>query len=278
MDTREKSVIDKAVTELQIPPQPELLVKIDQLLSQSEPDVSAVASLIAKDVAVSASVLKIINSPLYNLTNHVVNIRQAALYLGIDGLVTLVKGLLLKQSFLHEHCCLSLGRFWDTADEVARTAIKISLELRLNIPQDYLYALALFHDAGIPVIASTFSDYKQTLIDANLSHTENIIDIENRYYGTNHANIGHLMASSWNLPKVLCDVILKHHDQTFWLEKLDAEEAKLNAVFQLAEAFVHKLRRGVEPVDWSIAKVYVLAILKIDEQELAEFRQQLMST
>lgn len=277
MNTPEKSVINKVVAELQIPPQPQLLVEIDELLSQSEPDITAVSNLIAKDVATSASVLRIINSPLYNLKKNVVNIRQATLYIGINGLVTLVKGMLLKQSFLQEHCCLSLGRFWDTADEVAHTAIKISQQLKLNIPQDYLYVLGLFHDAGIPVIASTFSDYKQTLIDANNSRTENIIDFENRYYGTNHANIGSIMADSWNLPKVLCRVILRHHNQDFWLDKLGTEEAVFNAIFQLAEAFVHKEKRGAEPFDWFIAKTYVLPILDIEEQALAGFRELVMS-
>lgn len=277
MNTPEKLVINKVVAELQIPPQPQLLVEIDELLRQSEPDVNAVSNLIAKDVATSASVLRIINSPLYNLKNNVVNIRQATLYIGIDGLVTLVKGMLLKQSFLQEHCCLSLGRFWDTADEVAHTAINISQQLNFDIPQDYLYVLGLFHDAGIPVIASTFSDYKQTLIDANNSRMENIIDIENRYYGTNHANIGSIMAQSWNLPKLLCRVILHHHNQDFWLDKLTSEEAKLNATFQLAEAFVHKERRGTEPYDWFIAKHYVLPILNLEDKTLAEFRESVMS-
>lgn len=277
MNTPEKLVIDKAVADLQIPPKPELLVEIDELLCQTEPDITAIANLIAKDVATSASVLKIINSPLYNLKNNIVNIRQATLYMGINGLVTLVKGLLLKQSFLQQHCCLSLGRFWDTADEVARTAIKISQELQLNIPQDYLYVLGLFHDVGIPVIASTFSDYKQTLIDSNHTHTESIIDLENHYYGTNHANIGCIMAVSWNLPKQLCNVILRHHDQDFWLTQEDSEDAKLNAVFQLAETFVHKSRRGGDSEDWGLAQIYVLTTLKINEKALIDLRKLIMS-
>lgn len=278
MNTPEKSVINKAVADLQIPPQPELLIKLDQLLSQTEPDITAIANLIAKDVATSASILGIINSPLYNLSNNVVNIRQATLYMGINGLVTLVKGLLLKQAFLQQHCCLSLGRFWDTADEVARTAIKISQALQLNIPEDYLYVLGLFHDAGIPVIASTFSDYKQTLIDANQSHTVSIVDMENHNYGTNHANIGSILAARWNLPKPLCNVILRHHDQEFWLNKPDSEEVQLNSVFQLAEAFVHKSRRGQESTDWRKAQVYVFDVLNINEKVVVALRKQVMST
>ena len=266
------SIISQAVNDLQIPPQPKLLDRIDILLRQDEPDINRVADLITKDVAISASVLKIINSPLYNLKQTVVSIRQATLYIGLDGLVTLVKGMLLKQAFLQSHCSLSLGRFWDTAEEVARAAININKELRLSLPNDYLYALGLFHDAGIPVFASTFSDYKQTLMDANSSSFESILDIENRRYGTNHANIGYLMGHSWNLPEVICEIIAKHHDQGFWRDQSDSELAKLNSVFQLAEFSVHKSRRGFDSLDWLVAKDYVLPTLDIASDELEEFR------
>jgi len=277
MNTPDKSTINKAVDDIQIPPQPELLVKIDNLLQQEEPDITLVANLIAKDVATSAAILKIINSPLFNLQKEVLNIRQASLYMGINGLVTLVKGMLLKQSFLQAHCCLSLGRFWDTADEVARTSIKINQQLNLQLAKDYLYVLGLFHDTGIPAFASTFSDYKQTLIDANNSTSESIVDIELRRYGTDHSNIGSTMARSWNLPEVICDVIHYHHDHAHWLSNVEADEAKLNAVFQLAESFVHKSRRGADSLDWLKAKPYVLAELGIQEDDLVEFRDKVLA-
>lgn len=272
METPVDSLINKAVDDLHIPPQPKLLDRVDVLLRQDEPDIARVANLIAKDVATSASVLRIINSPLYSLQKNIVNIRQAALYLGINGLLTLVKGMLLRQAFLQEHCCLSLGRFWDTADEVARVAITINRELGLLLPQDNLYALGLFHDAGIPAIASTFSDYKQTLMDANRSHCETIIDIENRRYGTNHTNVSYLMAKSWHLPDTLCTIILKHHDHLFWLSQRESTETKLNTVFQLAEYFVQKARRGVVANDWQVAQEYVLPNLNLRQDELAEFQ------
>ncbi len=270
MNTSDRSKIKQVVDDLQIPPQPEILVKINNLLQQEQPDINRIANLISKDVATSASVLKLINSPWFNLQKEVLNLRQAALYIGVNGLVTLVKAMLLKQAFLQEHCCLALGRFWDTADEVAQTAIEINQHLDLMLPKDDLFILSLFHDAGIPVIASTFSDYKQTLIDANNSVTELITDIELRRYGTHHANIGNIMARSWNLPAHICFVILKHHDHEYWFSSTDRQQAKLNAVFQLAESIVQKARRGKESIDWLYAKEYVKIELNLTEQELLE--------
>lgn len=57
--------LSAAVSGFQVPVKPEVLSSIDRLMTKEEPDIQEIASLISSDVGLSASILKIINSPLY---------------------------------------------------------------------------------------------------------------------------------------------------------------------------------------------------------------------
>ncbi|WP_425281503.1 HDOD domain-containing protein [Pseudoalteromonas xiamenensis] len=65
-----------------IPPKPELLTALQHELAQAAPELNQVAKLIANDVATSAAVLKVINSPCYGLARTITDIRQAVMFLG----------------------------------------------------------------------------------------------------------------------------------------------------------------------------------------------------
>lgn len=251
--------IDRNIYDIQIPPRPDLLVKLDNLLKQQPVDIDRLANLVSRDVAVTAAVLKIVNSPLFNLKREIINVRQATLYVGVNGLVTLVRAFSLRQVFLQDNCCLSLGRFWDTADEIARVAININKIYQLELSNDHLYALGLFHDIGLPIFASMYSDYKETLMEANRSAVKVVTDLEVSRYGTDHAKIGQLMAQKWHLPQCICNVIGQHHQHG--ARTLTAKELRYYAVFQLAEAIVHQTNRGKESLDWCQSKDEILAVL-----------------
>jgi HD-like signal output (HDOD) protein len=267
--------IEGALRDIEIPAKPQLLVDIDNLLNEEEPDIARISSLIVKDVAISAAVLKVINSPLFGLKKKVLNIKQAALYIGINGIVSLVKGMLLKQAFRQEQCTLNLGRFWDTADEVADIAVKINQACELGLPPDELYVLGLFHDIGLAVFASTYLDYKSTLEEANRSYAKSLVELELDRYGLDHSELGQILAKLWNLPDLIGDVIKHHHHHIFWQQNDDERMSKLNAVLQLSDSLVHKFRRGKSSYDWLYAKEYVQIVLGLSDEKVAELQVSL---
>ena len=276
MDTIDKEQVNHIIDDIQIPPQPKLLQQIDDILNDVEPCLTEAANLIARDVAISASVLKIINSPFYGLQKPVVSIRQAALYIGLNGLVSIVKVLLLKQAFLQELCSISLVRFWNTSENVAETNIKLNRILDTHIQNDYLYVLGLFHDIGLPIFASTYSDYQKTLDDSYNSINELLIDIETRRYGMSHAEIGKVLASTWSLPESIINVLYHHHDHEYWLTSENKLENKLNALFQLSENMCNRVARGSDTIDWLHAKPFVLKTLNLEVEQLQSIQDQVM--
>jgi HD-like signal output (HDOD) protein len=258
-----------------IPPQPEVLAELQSLAKQESPELSQVAETVSKDVGVSSTVLKVINSPAYGLSRTVTDIKQAVMFLGLDSIFTLVRGLKLKEAFNQEKSCINLGRFWDSATEIANVAMYLGNRIKSKVPIENLYTLGLFHDAGIPAMAVNYKDYVRVLAYVNKNYDVHIIDIEEAKYKTNHAVIGYYLATNWHLPKELCQLILCHHELDY-LNNIDGSISQLSfAVLKMAENIVHSERRFIAAPDWVHVKEQVLNALGMTEDDYRDVKEDI---
>ena len=60
-----------AVSSFQVPAKPQILIDIQKLMAEDEPDIDKIALLISNDVGLSSAILKVINSPLYLSLIHI---------------------------------------------------------------------------------------------------------------------------------------------------------------------------------------------------------------
>jgi len=247
------------ISSFQIPIKPEILTKIQSLMDQEEPDIGELATLISTDVGLSSAILKIINSPFYGMNRRISEIKQAVMMLGIKTINSLVTALLLKESFKGD-ASISLERFWDDSVDVANAMTFIGNKIKNEIPIDMLYTIGLFRDCGIPLLALKYKNYKEILIQANVQNISSVT-LEEENYRTNHVVLGYYVASSWNLPKEICTLILRHHDVTY-LDKHNGGEAQLAfSALKAAENMVDRVKRSTISPDWEAMSEDVLDIL-----------------
>lgn len=268
----DSSVLQDVERGFSLPPKPELLTQLQHSLEQPEPELHDIAQLISQDVATSAAVLKVINSPCYGLARSITDIRQAVMFLGLDSIVTLVTGFLLKQAYSQHQCCIKLERFWDTATEVADMAVLIGKKIKSRVPTENLHMLGLFHDAGIPALAVQYPDYINVLEQANSDHSCSLVAYEETAYRTNHAVIGYYLASAWNLPKDTCQLILRHHDHHFFNSCQDETLRMTMATLKMAENFVHLQRRFSPSQDWQYFEASALAVLDLENDDYLDIK------
>jgi HD-like signal output (HDOD) protein len=264
----DRSVLDDISRGFSVPAQPTLLLELLKLMAEPNPDINAISSAISKDIAVSAAILKTINSPLYGLNRTITDIKMSVNYIGIFGVVMLVTENLLKKSFDPKSCSIDLEPFWLLTSEIANIATRLGKQFKPDIINDKFFSLGLFHACGIPVMAMKYNNY-QDLLDQALTTPEiALTDIEEQQYNFNHATIGYYVASSWRLPKDVCQIILQHHDRNY-LNKLDGSEAQdLFAVLKLSEHIASLKYSDCDSADWSYVEEKVTRILAIDEQSL----------
>ena len=271
----DQSVLDDISKGFAVPAQPKLLLNLLKLMADPSPDINAIADCISKDIAVSAAILKTINSPIYGLSRTITDIKMSVSYIGIYGVVMLVTGSLLKKSFDPKSCSIDLELFWDTTTSIADAALAIGQQFKKNVAMDKVSSLGLFHACGIPVMAMKYRDYQGVVDKLVLTPELSLIEIEEKNYQVNHATIGYYVASSWRLPKDVCQIILQHHERDY-LDIIDgSQEQDLFSILKLAEHIVSLKLLDVPSPDWPYFEEAVLSILAIKKEDLNDIIAQI---
>ena len=266
----DQNVLDDIGRGFSVPAQPKLLLSLLKLMAEPNPDINAIARCISKDIAISAAILKTVNSPLYGLNRTVTDIKMSVNYIGIYGVVMLVTGSLLKKCFDPKNCSIDLDDFWQLTAEIAEIAVSLGKIYKTNIDTDKFFSLGLFHACGVPVMAMKYKNYQDIIEQALVTSELSLIELEDRHYQANHATIGYYVASSWRLPKDVCQIILQHHERDY-LDKLNGlAEQDLFAVLKLAEHIISLKYLGCASPDWAYLEAAVLEILAINPEDLPE--------
>ena len=268
--------INKILQGITIPPQPQIMVDLQMEQVMPDPDIDRIAQLISQDVGLAGTVLKVVNSPFYGLTNKITSIQQAVGILGMNSVVNIVNGISIKSSMSDEKI-KALTRFWDTAMDIAMTSATLAKNVGYNYP-DNAYTLGLFHNCGVPLLMARFDNYMDVMIESYSGNQNRIIDFENQQLNTNHAVIGYYTAKSWNLPKVLCEIIAEHHNckRLFGATTVENDKTTLTSILKMAEHICGSykiLGQQDEDHEWEDIGQLVLEYLGFNDYDLETFKE-----
>ncbi|WP_096085200.1 HDOD domain-containing protein [Agaribacterium haliotis] len=263
---------------ISIPPQPQILVDLQMEQLNPDCDISNIAKLISQDVGLSGAILKIVNSPFYKLSNTITSIQQAVSLLGVNSVVNLVNAHSIKGA-LSDDDIISLGRFWDSAMEIAQASTVIAKQIGFN-QVDEAYTLGLFHNAGVPLLMSRINNYADVIQQSYACEYRRITETENQLIKTNHAVVGYYVGKSWNLPRYMCEAIHEHHHVLKVLQKDEADSTKktLLTILKMAEHCCASYRvLGQQEIDheWLQIKDNVLLYCGLSEYEFASLQEQI---
>ena len=226
-----ESQIKHVLQGISIPPQPQIMVDLQMEQVMPDPDIGRIAQLISKDVGLAGTILKIVNSPFFGLSNKITSVEQAVNLLSFNSVINIVNGLTIR-SEMSDADIVALNRFWDSANDISMVSATIAKEIGYK-NHDEAYLLGLFHNCGIPLMMKRFGveEYSKTMTEAYSSNSERIIDIENEKYSTNHAVVGYYTAKAWNMPIHLCSAIAEHHNlKQLFHDKYSTDNEKKNLI------------------------------------------------
>jgi len=230
--------IQQALQGISVPPQPQIMVDLQMEQYMPDPDLDAIARLIAQDPGLSGALLKIVNSPHYGLSNKIASIQKAVNLLGSRSVINLINAQSIRGE-MSDETIVTLNRFWDTAQDVALTCLTLAKRIGSQA-SDEAYALGLFHDCGVPLMLKRFPNYMTVLEEAYaLAGPETrVVDTENRLLNTNHAVVGYYTAKSWRLPEHLSNAIANHHNVLSIFSddtNRNAQQKNLLSILKMAE-------------------------------------------
>lgn len=186
--------------------------KLVEVSAQDEVTIAQIATLVSKDISLSAKILKVVNSAFYSFPQKISTIHQAVSILGIDA----VRNLAFSFSFLaiegHSNKDLFDYRaFWKHSLAAAVSAKLIGAKAQCkNLEQFFIGGL--LQNAGQLFLARTFPErYAQVLATVE-KNTSPLPRIEREMIGADHCFIGAEVFKEWRYPEIISRTIRSHHE------------------------------------------------------------------
>ncbi|MBN2227336.1 MAG: HDOD domain-containing protein [candidate division Zixibacteria bacterium] len=191
---------------------PQVLVEVVKVSADPNASASDLSRVILKDPALTAKLLRIVNSPYYGRVREVTTINQAVVTLGMRSVTAIALSASVYEMVGSLKGAVDRKRFWRHSLEVATAAKLIADEIGFE-PAEEAFVAGLLHDIGMLILESSFPDeYKRIwkLVESG----ESLMEVEQRNWGTDHARTGQFILDQWGLPKHIGETA-KHHHMVF---------------------------------------------------------------
>lgn len=190
--------------EIDIPAQPEALVKLSLLLAEDDMNLQAAAALIETDMALAAAVLKAVNSSLYGLKGRVQTVQQAITYLGMREVAAITFEMGLRAAFPPAE---ELEPLWQRAAQRGRLMGRVAA--RLGLDAWAAHSAGLFEECGKAVLFRHASDHYRAMLRAAADDVE-LAALERAGFGVSHDALGAALCESWGLAAAAVASV-RHH-------------------------------------------------------------------
>ena len=196
-----------------IPRPPVTVQALEKVLADPDAGVIAVAAVINRDAALTARLLRIVNSSFFGVGRQVTRVDAAVNFMG----VSLVRAIALAdgatRSFTVSPDVLDLDEWNMHAVRVATSAREIALAM---CPQDRSLAdeaflAGLLHDVGQVVMAGVAPTEWKAIEAAARHEASPLNDAERRAGRVSHAVVGAYLLSLWGLPSSVVEAVAFHH-------------------------------------------------------------------
>ena len=192
-----------------LPSKPALYNQLVDELNSNEPNMKNVADIIAKDTAMTAKILQLVNSAFFGLSDKISNPQRAVSLIGLNT----TKALVLTAHVFAEYenrknVPVAIHNLWNHSMLVSNMAKQIAGDLKLSKDdQENAQVSGILHDIGkllelkIPRMASVMRFQTRRVL----------IETEYEILNTSHAEIGAYLLGIWGIPMNIVEAVMYHH-------------------------------------------------------------------
>jgi putative nucleotidyltransferase with HDIG domain len=235
---------------LELPLLPGVAMEVTSAAGKDNVDARTIADMLKRDAALSAHVLRIVNSPAYSPRAQIVSMQQAVARVGavkireIALVIACRTGVFKAKGYEKE-----IDAVFRHSIGTALFAQEIARHTRNNVEDAFL--CGLLHDVGRPVLLQALV----TLLAAAKVQAgrESILAL----VGELHESAGAALAKAWTLPDTVIAALGGHHSQ-------ELERAGIPVrIVSLADRFAHLAADGSELTSEALSGHPALALLEI---------------
>ena len=197
-----------------LPTLPSVAAHVFEIASAPNSSASDLTKVIMNDPSLTSKILKVVNSAFYGFSQKIGTVKHAVVVLGLNEIMDLAFGVAAAKAFevtpleglfdpnavWHHSVCTGL-----IAQNLCQRVPKYEREKLGG------FTAGLLHDFGKIFLAQTFHEIYRDIHIQGAKQGVPLFELEEERLGLNHALIGRLLASNWNLPEYLVEAIAFHH-------------------------------------------------------------------
>ena len=191
---------------------PQFVLETMRKLNDPESNAADVAKSLSRDEGLVLRILKLANSAAYGMTRKISNISEAIALLGYKSVSNIVLAATVYSAMDKglSGYALDRGELWRHSLMVAYTARKLA-QLTEKVSTEDAYVGGLLHDIG-KVILNDYVRFGYGIIvkmveEKHIPFTEAEVQV----LGFDHAAIGEILISKWDMPESYRTVVAYHH-------------------------------------------------------------------
>jgi putative nucleotidyltransferase with HDIG domain len=196
-----------------LPSFPSLYLEIMEELGSPDFSIESIAAIIAKDPAMTAKMLQIVNSAAVGLSRKVSSPFEAVEFLGSNTVRSLVLSAHIFSSF--ERTTLkgfSINGLWSHAMGTGMLAYMIMrLERAAGTDAEDAYVAGMLHDIGKLMLADSLPEPFQRALALGAERKISLHEAELEVFGTTHAGVAAYLLGLWGLPASIVEAVAFHH-------------------------------------------------------------------
>ncbi len=218
---------------------PKIYFELQEALNNPEKTFQDLGEIISFDPALSARLLKIVNSSFYGFPSDIETISHAISIIGMDQLTDLALATMVVYQFRGiPNNLFNMEKFWRHSMACGVVARSIA-EFRGEKNTERYYLAGILHDIGRLVVFKKEPALARDTFYRSREQRENIYLSEQKLMEFDHADVGRELLKAWKLPPRLVEAVSCHH------QPQNATEFPVDAaIVHTSDYIVHILQAG----------------------------------
>lgn len=244
--------IDLVRGEIELPTLSNIYLQFTQKLDQPGAKADDFAEIISADPALTAKLLKIVNSAYYSFSATITDVGHAITIVGLTELREIVLAICVVDYFEGlPNKLISMEEFWEHSIYTGLMAREMQRSLSIET-SDSMFTVGLLHDLGSLVFYNRLPEIARSVLEISERQERSRFEVEREELGFDHAAIGAALIEHWGLPEFLIQVIKFHHspdqikDQA--IENLP-EHSKQVLILNMADKISRLVEKGGSGAD-----------------------------
>ena len=261
-----KELIQKNINLLSLP---QTAIRINSMVSDPNSTASDIGDIISQDPALTARLLRVVNSAFYAFPSQIDTISMAITVLGTRQLRDLVMTTSVINHFRDIPAnVVDMENFWCHSLTTAIAAKNFANHMKIS-NSDRLFVAGLLHDIGKLVMYITLPDPSRQVMEIAGEPQIDSDHVEEAIFGFNHAELGAELLRQWKLPESLIEPVAYHHIPTS--AKVYQQET---AIVHLANVIANNIQSPISTDDDTMADPLTWKLLGLDPSLLERLHEE----